>query len=36
MSEALELVLHLEAHFLEAIEQEDAEDEILCRQLVAA
>lgn len=36
VSEALELVLHLEAHFLAALEREDAEDEILSRQLVAA
>ena len=36
VSEARELVLHLEAHFLASLDREDAEDELLSRQLVAA
>jgi hypothetical protein len=36
LSEAVALVLHLEEHFLAALDREDAEDEILVRQLVAA
>lgn len=36
LSEVRELVLHLEEHFLAALDRQDAEDEILVRQLVAA